>query len=63
MIIKISPLDSNKVLVTEGWDHALNYLPVMTFNEDVTGLETIEVDKIGLKFDKSSGLVFFKQCC
>lgn len=49
--------DSNKVLVTEGWDHALNYLPVMTFNEDVTGLETIEVDKIGLKFDKSSGLV------
>ena len=35
----------------------LNYLPVMTFNEDVTGLETIEVDKIGLKFDKSSGLV------
>lgn len=50
--------DSNHNLtLINGWDHALNYFPFSTFEGNATGTEELVVSKVGMAFDKSSGMV------
>lgn len=49
--------DSNMNLVSELWDHALNYFPFSTFEGNATGTENLDIAKVTLSFDKSNGMV------
>ena len=49
--------DSNMNLLTDQWDHALNFLAFNTFEGHATGTENLDITKVGLKFNKADGTV------
>ena len=49
--------DENMNLLTDRWDHALNFLAFVTFEGNATGTENLDVSKVGLSFNKADGAV------
>ena len=49
--------DSDMNLLTDQWDHALNFLAFNTFEGNATGTENLELSKVGLVFNKADGTV------
>ena len=49
--------DSEMNLLTDRWDHALNFLAFNTFEGSATGTENLDITKVGLKFNKADGAV------
>ena len=49
--------DENMNLLTDRWDHALNFLAFVTFEGNATGTESLEISKVGLNYSKATGAV------
>ena len=49
--------DENMNLLTDRWDHALNFLAFVTFEGNATGTESLVISKVGLNYSKATGAV------
>ena len=49
--------DENMNLLTDRWDHALNYLAFVTFEGSATGTESLDISRVGLNYSKATGAV------
>ena len=49
--------DENMNLLTDRWDHGLNFLAFVTFEGNATGTESLEISKVGLNYSKATGAV------
>ena len=49
--------DENMNLLTDRWDHALNYLAFVTFEGNATGTASLDISKVGLNYSKATGAV------
>lgn len=49
--------DTNMHLLTDKWDHALNFLPFSTFKGNATGTENLKVPNVRLNFTKANGII------
>ena len=49
--------DENMNLLTDRWDHALNYLAFVTFEGNATGTESLDISRVGLNYSKATGAV------
>ena len=49
--------DENMNLLTDRWDHALNYLAFVAFEGNATGTASLDISKVGLNYSKATGAV------
>ena len=49
--------DENMNLLTDRWDHALNFLAFVTFEGNATGTDSLVISKVGLNYSKATGAV------
>lgn len=49
--------DSDMNLLTDQWDHALNFFPFSTIEGNATGNENLDISKVSMKFNKTDGIV------